>query len=380
MSEPSRVEVCVIGGGQSGLAVGYHLHRFARSAPDRRPDLSFVILDDHPRPGGAWQDMWDTLHLFSPASYSSLPGWPMPPWSGADNPDAAHVAHYLAAYEERYELPVERPVTVAGVRRSADARFDVEADDGRTWSARWVVNATGSWRRPFWPYVPGMAEFAGRQVHTVDYGGADEFAGCRVLVVGGGNSGAQIAADLLPVATAVTWVAKRPPRMLPDDVDGRVLFETATRAVQDRVAGVANDGVAVLGDIVAVPSVRRARDDYGLHAEPMVDRLTPAGAEWPDGTRRAFDAVIWCTGFRPALRHLAPLGLTIEHGRPRTVVPPGHDCDPAQNRVPVVSADCSDLFFVGYGDWCGPASATLIGVNRAARTVAAQIAAGANRV
>lgn len=337
---PTEVDVCVIGGGQSGLATGYHLRR--------RTQLSFVVLDDHRRPGGAWQEMWPSLHLFSPASYSSLPGWPMPAWDGEDNPDAEHVAGYLAAYEERYDLPVLRPVLVRAVRDGGHGRLLVEAEDGRSWAARAVVNATGTWRRPFWPHVPGMRDFRGRQLHTAGYPGPEPFAGQRVLVVGGGNSGAQIAADLLPVAE-VTWATQRPPRMLPDDVDGRVLFETATRAVRARAAGEEHEGVGGLGDIVAVPSVRHARDHLGLHAEPMLDRLDADGAVWADGTRRSFDAVVWCTGFRPALRHLAPLHR------------PEH-------------RNGDGLYFVGYGDWSGPASATLIGVHRSARDVVAAIA------
>lgn len=352
------VDVCVIGAGQSGLAVGYHLQRRYRSSDAP----SFVILDDRQAPGGSWADGWDSLHLFSPASYSSLPGWPMPPWTGEGNPNATHVVRYLTDYERRYDLPVRRPVQVAAVTASvdpADARLVVRSD-ATTWTARVVVNSTGTWRQPFWPRIAGMEQFTGRQLHTVDYRNSSAFADQRVLVVGGGNSAAQIAADLLPVAADVAWVAVRAPRMLPDDVDGRVLFETATRAVQDRAAGRPNRGVAGLGDIVAVPSVRHARDHLGLKARPMFERLTATGALWPDGHEEQFDAVIWCTGFRPALRHLRPLQLPRADGHPSTVAA-------GQEASPVTASLDPRVMFVGYGDWCGPASATLIGVNRPAR-------------
>lgn len=361
---PADPDVVVIGAGQAGLAVGYQLQRLGRRG-GRAP--SVVLLDDHPAPGGAWQDLWSTLRLFSPAAISSLPGWPMPPWRGEGEPDAAHVTAYLAAYEQRYALPAERPVRVTAVR-SAGERLSVEADDGRRWSARWVVSATGSWRRPFWPRFPGMELFAGAQLHTADYAGAQPWRGRRVLVVGGGNSGAQIAADLVLAGVDAVWATRRPPRLLPDDVDGRVLFATATRAVEARVAGRRDEGVGGLGDVVAVPSVRQARDELGLTARPMPRALTREGVRWEEG-EEAFDAVIWCTGFRPALRHLHPLGLAQHGGHPRTrpTLPGG---------AAVVAEGEPRLLLVGYGEWSGPASATLLGVNRSARAVADHVAAG----
>lgn len=364
VQEDRTVDVCVVGGGQSGLAVAYHLGRVsARREREGLPPLRTVVLDAHDRPGGAWPDGWPSLELFSPAAFSSLPGWPMPAWSGEGNPSAAHVADYLAAYEERYALPVHRRVRVVDVAGADDDGLLLVRTDRGDWRARALVSATGTWDRPFWPAVPGAEAFGGRQLHTHDYRGPEQLAGRRVLVVGGGNSAAQLAADLQPHVDALHWVALHPPRYLPDDVDGRVLFETATQAVRDRAAGRPVRDVASLGDVVATPAVRRARDERGLVAGPMVERLTPAGARWADGREVDLDAVVWATGFRPALGHLRGLGLATERGRPCTVAPDG-------SPHTVRSASDPRVWLVGYGDWTGAASATLVGVGRPARDAA----------
>ncbi len=369
------IDVCIIGGGQAGLSTAFYLRRTNRERErGGLAPLSTVVLDARENPGGAWVDGWPSLHLFSPAAYSSLPGWQMPAWTGSDTPPASHVVAYLAAYEQRYDLPVRRPVRVTKVTEAgasdaeASGRLAVHTDAG-TWLARAVVNTTGTWDRPFVPTVPGMAVFTGRQLHTHQYAGPEAFAGLKVAVVGGGNSGAQIAADLLPVAGRVHWVTSQPPRYLGDDVDGRVLFETATRAVADRAAGRPSKGVASLGDIVAVPAVRQARDRDGLRARPMFAHLTATGAVWPNGSTADLDAIVWATGFRPALRHLRHLGLATRDGHPCTLAPEG-------SPHPTRSASDPRVWFVGYGDWTGPASATLIGVSRPARDTAEAITAG----
>ncbi|MFH9728433.1 ArsO family NAD(P)H-dependent flavin-containing monooxygenase [Streptomyces sp. NPDC017254] len=344
-----RTDVVVIGGGQSGLAAGYHL---------RRLGVEHVILDAQADAGGAWRHTWDSLHLFSPAQCSSLPGRLMPPQPGELYPDAAHVVSYLADYEKRYELPVHRGVWVSAVHR--DGAFLRVETDGGDWKARAVVSATGTWTRPFLPAVSGRREFTGRQLHTVQYRSPAEFAGQRVVVVGAGNSGAQIAADLTGTAQ-LTWVTQRPPRYLADDIDGRALFDAATARRQALDAGRTDSGgVASLGDIVAVPPVRAARDAGLLRAKPMFARLTATGVEWADGTRAEADAIIWCTGFRPALAPFAALRLRGSRGHIAT----------AGTRA----VDEPRLHLLGYGDWTGPASATLIGAGRPAREAARQIA------
>lgn len=344
-----HVDAVVVGGGQAGLAASFYL---------RRQGIEHVVLDAGTGPGGAWVHAWPSLRLFSPAAYSSLPGWRMPATPGRENPDADHVIAYLSAYEERYGIPVRRPVRVTGVSRAADG-FEVRtlsAGGTATLSTRAVIGATGTWSRPFVPAVPGLEEFAGEQVHSGRYAGPQAFAGRRVLVVGGANSGAQIAADLLPVAE-VTWATLGAPRYLPDDVDGRELFRVASASLRGEGAGVGS-----LGDIVAVPPVRRARDSGDLVAEPMVSRFTRHGAVGRDGVERELDAVVWCTGFRPELSWRGGLDLPRAHGR---VVTDG---------TPVVPG-APGVYLLGYGDWCGAASATLIGVGQWARLAAERVAA-----
>lgn len=348
----STVDVAVIGGGQAGLAAGFYL---------RRAGLDFVILDAGPTPGGAWPYAWETLRLFSPERHSSLPGWPMPRYRGDGYPDAAHVTAYLAAYEARYRLPVHRPVRVDAVHGDGDF-LRIDADTG-TWRARHVISATGTWARPYVPAYPGRTAFAGRQLHTVEYRSRTAFAGQRVAVVGGGNSSAQILADLTEPggAAEAIWTTRRPPRFLPGDVDGAALFDIATRRHLAVARGEPDPGgVGGLGDIVMVPAVKGARDRGVLHAEPIFTRLTTTGLAWADGTQRDVDAIIWCTGFRPALTHLTPLHLRDADGHIRT-------------RGSRAVAE-PRLHLLGYGDWTGPASATLIGVGRTARVAVAEIA------
>ncbi|MBK0372939.1 NAD(P)/FAD-dependent oxidoreductase [Streptomyces sp. RB110-1] len=342
-------DAVVIGGGQAGLAAAYHL---------RRVGLRFVVLDAGTAPGGAWRYAWDTLHLFSPAAYSSLPGRIMPLQPGEEFPDAAHVVDYLTDYEQRYALPVVRPVRVRGIHDEGEV-LRVEADSG-AWRTKSVISATGTWSRPFVPSVPGQTDFGGIQLHTASYESPASFAGRQVIVVGGGNSGAQISADLA-YDTHLTWVTLREPRYLPDDIDGRALFDAATTRRRALDQGHPDTGdISALGDIVAVPPVREARDAGLLKATPMFDRLTPTGVAWADGTTAEVDAIIWCTGFRPALTHLAPLALRAENG-----------CIPTTGTQAISDPR---VHLLGYGDWTGPASATLVGVGRTAREAARAIA------
>jgi putative flavoprotein involved in K+ transport len=342
-------DVVVIGAGQAGLAAGYYL---------RREQLSYVILDAQTASGGAWQHTWPSLRLFSPARWSSLPGWLMPP-TASTYPSREELLNYLAAYETKYALPIERPVRVMSTHANG-ARIRLETDTAGTLDAGAVISATGSWTHPDLALQSELGAFQGRVLHSANYDGPASFAGQRVLVVGGGNSGAQIFAELVDHAN-VSWVTRDEPVFLPDDVDGRVLFDQATVRFNAIKAGQTPPPPRSLGDVVMVESVRHVRDRGLLTSRRMFASATATGVVWPGGEEEQIDAIVLCTGFKPALAHLAPLATPNERGR---LDMEGHHAI-AHPR----------LFPHGYGDWTGFASATLVGAGRSAREIVAEIIA-----
>ena len=313
-------EVIIVGAGQAGLATAYYL---------RRAGITPLLIDAQPTPGAAWLHVWPSMTLFSTSEFSHLPGMPMPPYEGF--PPARHVIDYFAAYEKRYDLQVERPVTVEKVTHDGSA-FTLVAGE-RQWRARQVVAATGTWSAPFVPAYPGT--FTGTQWHSANYPGPERFAGQRVAVVGAANSAAQIAAELTSVAE-VTWYTRSEPRWMPDDVDGRVLFRRNRLRALAILRGEEDPGAdSQLGDIVVLPAVKAARDSGRLRSTPQFTSLDEVDA----------DHLIWCTGFRPALR---PFRGVLDRGLP--------------------------LHLVGYGDWLGPGSATIVGVGPYAKRAADAVA------
>lgn len=344
----TAVQVVVVGGGQAGLSSAYHLRR-AGLVPGR----DFVVLDGAPAPGGAWQFRWPTLTYGKVHGMYALPGMEL---TGADpdRPSAEVVGEYFAAYEETFGLRVVRPVRVRAVREdpAGDGRLRVETDRG-TWSARAVINATGTWDRPFWPRVPGQGAFRGRQLHTAHYPGPWEFAGERVVVVGGGTSAVQHLLEVAEFAERTTWVTRRPPvfRTEFDEDDGRA----AVALVEDRVRrGLPPQSVVSVTGLPMTEAMRRARADGTLDRLPMFDRIVPEGVAWDDGRVIEADTLLWATGFRAAIGHLAPLRLR-EPGGGITLDGTRAVRDPR-------------VHLVGYGP-----SASTIGANRAGRAAVRDI-------
>ncbi|MFE9810623.1 NAD(P)-binding domain-containing protein [Streptomyces sp. NPDC005548] len=342
-----EVDVVVVGAGQAGLSSAYHLRRAGFE-----PGRDFVVLDHAPRPGGAWQFRWPSLTFGKVHGMHELPGMEL---TDADpgRPSSEVVGGYFDAYERAFDLRVRRPVKVTAVREGPDGRLLVETDDG-AWSARALINATGTWDRPFWPRYPGQETFRGRQLHTAQYPGPEEFAGQRVVVVGGGASGTQHLMEIAAYAAATTWVTRRPP-VFREGPFTEEFGRAAVALVDERVRqGLPPRSVVSVTGLPLNDAIRQGLADGVLDRRPMFDRITPDGVAWADGRRVDADVILWATGFRAAIDHLAPLRLR----------EPGGGIRVEGTRV---VAD-PRVHLVGYGP-----SASTIGANRAGRAAVRDI-------
>ncbi|MFC5906478.1 NAD(P)-binding domain-containing protein [Streptacidiphilus monticola] len=339
------VDAVVAGAGQAGLSAAYHLRRRGLV-----PGADFVVLDADPAPGGAWQHRSPSLTMADVHGFHPLPDAPVPDFPGTV-PARDALPGYFADYERRFGLPVLRPVRVRAVHDLGE-RLLVETDRG-DWSARALINATGTWTRPFVPRHPGADLFRGRQLHSSQWQGAAEFAGQRLLVVGGGASAVQILAEAAEVAKT-RWATRREPRFR-DDRFTPELGRAAVSLVEQRVrAGLPPASVVSVTGLPPTRLLLRARELGALDRVPLPQRFTERGAVWPDGHEEPFDAVVWATGFRAALAHLAPLGLR----------EPGGGIRLEGTRA----ARDPRVHLLGYGP-----SASTIGANRAGRAAAVAV-------
>jgi hypothetical protein len=285
---------------------------------------------------------------------SDLPGIPKPDVDPSD-PSSEFLTRYFGNYERELGLAIVRPVRVTGVSREDDdphGSLRVESDAG-TWLTRAVINATGTWTRPFWPLYPGQSTFCGRQLHVADYVSASEFTGQHVAVIGGGISAVQLLDEISQV-TSTSWFTRREPVWRDSEFDSRA-GSAAVALVEDRVRqGLPPQSVVSVTGLIWTPALRRAAERGVLDRSPMFTAIEPDGVRLADGSFQRADVLLWATGFRAALDHLAPLHLRAPGG--------GIAMDgTAVRREPRVH-------LVGYG----PSSST-IGANRAGRAAVAAV-------
>ncbi|PRY51892.1 putative flavoprotein involved in K+ transport [Geodermatophilus tzadiensis] len=296
------LDVLVIGAGQAGLAIGHHL---------ARRDADFLLLDAGPEVGSSWRSRWDSLRLFSPARYDSLPGLPFP--APADtHPGKDEVADYLAAYAAHFALPVRVDSPVLRLHRDPDGSFVATTPTG-TVHARQVVVATGPFQTPHVPAMAQQLEPAVPHVHSAAYRNPAQLSGAgRVLVVGAANSGLQIAAELSATQPVTVAVGTRP-TALPQRLAGRDLFSWLdavgffTVPAHTRLAR----RLRARGDLVIGTRSSDLRR-RGVEFRPRLTGVAGRTARFADGTTLDVDAVVWATGHRPDHSWLHVPGVVVD--------------------------------------------------------------------
>ena len=354
MREPGQpVETLIIGGGQAGLAVGYHL---------TQRDRPFLIVDAHQRVGDAWRNRWDSLRLFTPNAFNSLPGLPIPgPRWGFPTKD--EFGDYLESYAQRFEMPVLTKVRIERLTRNGE-RFLAVAGEQR-YEADNVVVAMSSLQRPRAPEFASQLDPGIVQLHAASYLNPGQLQDGGVLVVGAGNSGAEIAMDL--VGSRQVWLSGTHPGVLPfrpQSAVARVLMPIVGRVIFHRVLTTrtpigrrARPRMLVKGD----PLIRIKPKDLaaaGVHRVPRTTGVEQGLPKLEDGRRLDVANVVWCTGFHPGFSWIdLPVLGPDEPNHKRGVV----DTEPG-------------LYFVGLKFLYAKSSEQIHGVGRDAAYIANQIA------
>jgi putative flavoprotein involved in K+ transport len=348
-----RLEVVVVGGSQAGLAMAWHLAQQGRR---------FVVLEAAPELGHTWRSRWDSLKLFTPAQYDALPGMAFP--APADTyPTKDPVADYLQAYAATFDLPVRLNARVTELRRLDDASFEVRTADA-IYQARQVVVATGPFQVPFVPPPAAKLDASVTQVHSADYRNPQALPEGPVLVVGGGNSGFQIAEELAATRTVDLSIATRYP-MLPQRRGGRDLFWWLTRLRLMRVTVNSRLGQRMSRRDFVIGTNRRRLERKGVRFRPRLVDAEGRTARFADHSLlEDVGVVVWATGYRSDYAWIDIPGVVREghvvHRRGVTEVP--------------------GLYFLGLS-WQHTRGSALLGfVNDDAAYLANQIAGGLGTV
>jgi putative flavoprotein involved in K+ transport len=356
MKQPERIPIVIIGGGQAGLSAGYYL---------AQRGLPFVILEAHQRIGDSWRCRWDSLRLFTPARYSGIAGLPFPA-GPHEFPTKEAMADYLEAYAKRFKLPVRTGVRVERLSRAGET-YLLEAGDAR-FEAEHVIVAMASYQRPRVPSFARELDPRVVQLHSRDYRNLSQLKAGGVLVVGAGNSGAEIARETARGGHP-TWLSGRDVGSVPFRLDsrvGRVLLPIVFRLLFHRILTTATPiGRKVRPTAVSQggPLIRVKRKQLEAIDVRLVPRTAGVRDGLPvleDGRVLEVENVIWCTGFHPGFSWI---DLPIF----------GNDGEPVQERGIVASQP--GLYFVGLHFLYALSSTMIHGVGRDAEHVVRALAA-----
>ena len=283
---PGSLDVVVVGGSQAGLAVGYHL---------ARRGLRFVIIEAGPDAGHGWGSRWDSLTLFTPSQYSGLPGMAFPA-AKDEYPSKDDVAAYLKTYASTFDLPVRLDARVISLTRRDEGYLVKTADE--EFASRQVVVATGPFQTPFVPAITDDVDEAVAQIHSADYRNPAQLPAGHVLVVGGGNSGFQIAEELAATRTVDLAVGKRMPS-LPQRLLGKDLFWWLNGIGFMKVSTDSRLGRRLSQRDVLIGSSPRGLRRAGVTLRGRLASIAGRRAVFDDGSDLEVDAIVWATGYRP---------------------------------------------------------------------------------
>ncbi|UKJ83957.1 NAD(P)/FAD-dependent oxidoreductase (plasmid) [Priestia megaterium] len=335
-------DTVVIGSGQAGLATAYYL---------QKNNLTYLVLEASEQTAGSWPSYYDSLTLFSPARYSSLPGYQFP-GDLERYPTKKEVISYLIEYANHFDFNISTGEKVTDVQKNQGI-FQISTSKENIFYAKSVVSATGDFARKYIPDIDGIDVFKGVKIHSSEYKNVEKYKGQRIIVVGGGNSAVQIAFELAQVSN-VSIATRRPLSFTPQRLLGKDIHFWLI------ITGVDSLPLEFKASVLDLGIYQQAIINNKPNRVSTFTSFTEQGVTWEDGKEEKVDTVIFATGYRPNVVYLKPL-----NGALNTLG------SPLQRKG--VSQTIKGLYYVGLSWQRSFSSATIRGVGSDAKYVVKQI-------